>query len=532
MGSNKTKWQCSVVESAAGPVASLTVTTDDSTVSQFRIKGVCYSPCPIGGSNNNAPGIGDWFWDTYTSGSTTITSWEQTWANDLPKIKALGVNTIRVYCMLSKQLPDKWNTKTIYTHQKFLDACYAHGIFVLVGFPLPTQMFDKGQTPIPDATWWQKNLQQTVSALGVHPAVMGFVIANEVDNGAVDTYGPSSKKKYWWSQVEAMAKIAKKAAPDKIIGIANHDDPGICTHCAAEMADCTSIDFWGVNTYQPQSFSSVFGGSGFSNGYAKLTGAALKPVILTEYGFPSTSRITANTLNPAEIISTTETQQNVANVLNIMMPQAYAEQLNLGVCYFEYCDEWWNQSGYTIAANTTCPAASGPNAPNGGSGGNFTPPDDYTWYGGPIACGFPNYYWDNEGFGLYSVAVGSGRNPSNPWDSSTNAPATPLDTRTPRAPVISSVTNFYGLSLLSGFVTAVTQQSDGTAQVTINSNEYGRPPAQRTAGSLNNYFYSPGNLTPEEETELVSAKTSGKYVTVGIDVVGGNRMIISVIVGP
>lgn len=522
---NTTKWQCNVVQSNGGPVASLTVTTNGSTVSPFRIRGVCYSPCPIGGSNNNAANIGDWFWDTYTSGGTTITSWQQTWENDLPNIKALGVNTIRVYCMLSQQLPDQWNTNTIYTHQKFLDACYKNGIYVMVGFPLPTQIFDNGQTPTPAQSWWQSNLQTTVTTLGAHPAVMGFIIANEVDNGAVDTYGPATNKTYWWSQVQAMAQIAKTAAPDKLVGIANHDDPGICENCATEMATCTSIDFWGVNTYQPQSFASVFGSSTINNGYAKLTGAALKPVILTEYGFPSTSRTTANTLVPTAIISTPETQQNVANVLNTMLPQAYNEQLNLGVYYFEYCDEWWNQSQYSIAAQTTCPQGTGTFAPNGGQGAsNLVPPNDYTWYGGPIACGFPNYYWDNDGFGLYAVAVVGNRPPDNPWNSLTNAPALPLDLRTARPSVIAAITNFNSLHLISGFVTGITQVN-GSTQVTINSDEYGRPPATGKTGALTNYFYMPGNLSQAEETQLANA--SGNYVTLAID---GNRNVISVVV--
>lgn len=180
-------------------------------------------------------------------------------------------------------------------------------------------------------------------------------------------------------------------------------------------------------------------------GYATLTGAALKPVILTEYGFPSTSRTTANTLTPTAIYSDSTTEANVAAVLDTMLPNAYAEQLNLGVCYFEFCDEWWNQSGYTIAASASCPGATGANAPSGGAGSNGTlqPPNGYTWYGGPIACGFPNYYWDNDGFGLYSVGVGAGRDPANPWDGSTNAPATPLDTRTARTAVIQSLTKAF-----------------------------------------------------------------------------------------
>jgi hypothetical protein len=529
-----TKWDCSVVESAGGPVASLTVTTNGSTVSPFRIKGVCYSPCPIGGSNNNAANIGDWFWDSYTDNGTTITSWEQTWTNDLQNIKALGVNTIRVYCMLGTQLPETWNSGIVYTHQKFLDACYDNGIYVLVGFPLPTQLFDQGEVPSPSQAWWENNLKTTIAALAVHPAVMGFTIANEVDNGAVDTYGPSSNKAYWWGQVQAMASIAKAAAPGKLVGIANHDDPGICSNCAEEMAQCTNIDFWGVNTYQPQSFSSVFGSSTIPHGYAKLSGAALKPVLLTEYGFPSTTRKTENTLHPEKIISNTETQQNVANILNAMMPQAYAEQLNLGVCYFEYCDEWWNQSEYNIPAGVLCPAATGPYAPNGGNTGasNLVPPNDYTWFGGPVACGFPNYYWDNDGFGLYSVAVGAGRDPSQPWDNANNAPATPLDTRTARLPVISAITAFNGLSLVSGFVTAITQLNDHSTQVAINSDKYGRPPATGTTGSLTNYFYEPGSLSPAEISELQQAYTSGEYVTVTIKMEDEGRSIDSVVVGP
>ncbi|WP_341904890.1 cellulase family glycosylhydrolase [Fluviicola taffensis] len=527
---NTTTWKCSVTQSNSGPIASMTVTTNGSAVSPFRIKGVCYSPCPIGGSNNNASNIGDWFWDTYTSGSTTITSWEQTWENDLPKIKALGINTIRVYCMLSQQLPNQWNTDTIFTHQKFLDACYQLGIYVLVGFPLPTQLFDSGQVPTPDQTWWQNNLQTTVTNLGSHPAVMGFIIANEVDNGSVDTYGPSTNQTYWWSQVQAMALIAKTAAPDKLIGISNHDDPGICENCETEMATCTSIDFWGVNTYQPQTFASVFGNSTITSGYAKLSGAALKPVILTEYGFPATSRTSENTLSPLQIMSNTETQQNVATVLETMLPAAYAEQMNLGVCYFEYCDEWWNQSGYTLSSSGSCPTGTGPYAPNGSnssSGTAFNAPNDYTWFGGPIACGFPNYYWDNEGFGLYAVAVGSNRNPAQPWDQSTNSPALPLDTRTPRTPITSQISTFNNYNLISGFVTAI-DQVNGSTQVSVSSDEYGRPPATGKPGSLTNYFYMPGNLSQAEETELANAKTSGKYVTL---VFNDDRSIVLVVTG-
>lgn len=434
-GSPSSTWTCAVDTTGPAPVATLYRSVNSGTPLPFTIKGICYSPCPIGGSNAFGPAIGDWFWDTYDASGTTITNWSGTWSADLPRIAAMGANTIRVYCMLQQQL----SGSNVFTHTAFLDACQENGLSVLVGFPLPPQLFVFGQTPQPSAAFWTENLRNTVAQMAGHPAVMGFTIANEVDNGNVSTYGPPQDASYWWGQVQAMAAIAKAAAPTKLVGIANHDDPGICTNCQTYMAACPDIDFWGVNTYQPQSFSSVFGGGSYTDGYAMLSGAALKPVLLTEYGFPSTTR--PDPLQPLGITENDQSRQNVAGVLNTMLPQAFAEGMNLGVCYFEYCDEWWNQSAYTIQ-----PATSGstPSAcPSGGQGGSFAPPNAYTWYGGPIACGFPNYYWDNDGFGLYSVGVGAGRDPANPWNGAANAPALPLDTRTARTPVIDAVQTAY-----------------------------------------------------------------------------------------
>ncbi|MEL7002349.1 MAG: hypothetical protein AAFN93_06390 [Bacteroidota bacterium] len=524
-----TKWDWSIAKSTGGPVASLTVTTNGNLISPFRIKGVCYSPCPIGGSNNNAPSIGDWFWDTYKSGDTTIQSWEETWSRDLLKIKKLGANTIRVYCMLSEQLPEHYNEGLVFTHNNFLDACYSKGLFVLVGFPMPQEVFYKDEEPNLGINWWTTNLKSTIKQLASHPAILGFTIANEVDNGAVNTYENESKTntvkvKYFWDQVENIAKLSKKLAPDKLIGIANHDDPNICKKASSYMEKCTSVDFWGINTYQPDSFVSIFGNSE-TVGYSTIPKAALKPTILTEYGFPSTSRKSVNTLKPEKIYSDSTTQKNVANVLSTMLPKAQAEQLNLGVCYFEFCDEWWNQSTFNITPVTsTCRSATGANTPTPGNGGPFVSPNDYTWYGGPVACGFPNYYWDNEGFGLYSVGVAEGRSPANPWED--NAPALPLDTRTARPPLIAALTDFYKKSFLSGVVVAIDKQPGKPIQVGLSSDQYGRPPATGK-GSLTNYFYEPNDITAAEEAQLSDSKNSGKYVTLTLE----GRNVTSVIVG-
>jgi hypothetical protein len=425
-------WTTKITQTKNGPEASILLSRNVGTPLPFRVKGMCYSPCPIGGSNAFGPAIGDWFWDSFA----TVTSWQQTWSNDLPMIKSLGVNVIRIYCMLANQLPP---SQQLFTHKAFLDACEAQGLYVLVGIPLPQSLFCSNQDPTPAASWWESALTATVTQMATHPAVMGFIVANEVDNGNLNTYNPDGVKAgYWWSQVEKMAALAKKAAPTKLVGISNHDDPGICDNCQTYMAACPSVDFWGVNTYQTQQFDSVFGGTtNYPTGYATLTGTALKPVMLTEYGMPATSR--PNALDPTGIYSDATTEGRAAAVISTMVPKAFAELMSVGLCYFEYCDEWWNQSAYSLAPDQTCPGATAPDAPNTGAGGNFVPPNTFTWYGGPVACGFPNYYWDNDGFGLYSIGVGQGRDPSHPWDVSTNAPALPLDTRTARTSMISAL---------------------------------------------------------------------------------------------
>lgn len=104
--SDTTTWTCSVDTSSGSAVASLAVSVNGGPASPFVIKGVCYSPCPIGGSNNNGPNIGDWFWDSYeVVPGVWITNWSGTWSNDLQTIATLGVNLIRVYCFLDTQLP-------------------------------------------------------------------------------------------------------------------------------------------------------------------------------------------------------------------------------------------------------------------------------------------------------------------------------------------------------------------------------------------------------------------------------------------
>jgi hypothetical protein len=382
--------------------ANLTVTrTDDGTTSPFTVRGICYSPCPMNASNKNGPGLGDWYWDTLVNpnnpGDVWAYAWESVWARDLDKLRDLGINCIRVYSMLYKQIgldgsvPTEAQYPTLpkFTHRKFLDLCWNNGknpIYVIVGIPMAPDLYRQDVNTKPIQYYWEHVLVDTAQDLAKHPAVLGFTVGNEVDapGYTYDTANPHSPLvQYWWKQLEKYAQMVKAVAPHKLVGIANHDFREIVGYSASYMGTCTSLDFWGVNTYQTTTFDSVFGTDG-GPGYDQLTGVALKPVVLTEWGLPATGHHDPN--NRYTIYSDTATETSTANVVAQVLPKAYLQPLCSGVTYFEYSDEWWKQDGANL----------------------------YTWYGGTSNPGFPNGYWDDEGFGVFSIERAGYNNGTDP----------------------------------------------------------------------------------------------------------------------
>lgn len=394
------------------------------------LKGVCYSPCQIGDSNKNGPNIGDWFWDYYIVDSSTnqaILNWRNLWVKetisgaevknsgsgvsknldtfqtrqDLDNIKAMGANMIRVYAMLPYQFNTAgtaFNYEQLFTHLEFLDECYERNIFVLVGYPTPAPFWTKGATCTPPRTDWETTVyNKFLEALGQHPAVMGFTMLNELDGQGTSYLIPSQttdtsvtdQVTFYWDLVETMAANAKSLAPDKLIGHAFHEGAadGQCTEVMLPYINkAKSVDYWGINTYQTSTLDPVFepnagftGSIGYNHLYNHTTDYpyVAKPVILTEIGWPATGHDAEG-----KIYSDSTTQTNTATMISNMIPKVYKEESCLGMFYFEYSDEWWGQPVPTV----------------------------YEWNIGDQADGFPNGYWDIEGFGLYGVS----KNPDIP----------------------------------------------------------------------------------------------------------------------
>lgn len=422
----------------------------------LKLKGICYSPAPINFSNKDAPSVGDLFWDTYveTVKNTTIYNWYGIWGSgalgdtgyygrdDIKEIRNMGANSIRVYSMLSRQLSGGKDdpipapgTGNHFQHKQFLDRCWNNGnnpIYVLVGVPLPDVCFRSDIAPkTGEIAFWEYVLEETVNDTKDHPAVLGYVIMNEHDaeptsfprdpnkpvNGPYFPGEPSPLTEYFYGQTAKYADAVKAAAPKKLVGWALHDAPEFVQFASVKpdpgptyMEQLKSFDFWGVNTYHNDSLNAIFGTNSPGN-YTSLPANVKKPVLFTEFGWPATTH------KDGKLHEDATTHANVAKVVTERYKEAFENPLLLGAYYFEFQDEWWKQGG---GQNHTWDPTTAP--PNN----------------------FPNGYWDEEGFGLFSTAPTSPREATDsPFPEGGAGPVLPLDTLTPRIPIIDALRAVY-----------------------------------------------------------------------------------------
>ena len=293
--------------------------------SPFTIRGICYSPTPVGVSGSIYP-----YGDYWTINYQAVTQ------RDLANLRRMGVNVVRSYGWLSG--PD---------HTDYLDRCYNGGerpIYVLVNRWIDPYTDWTNATVIAalEAEW--RTLAQEVAN---HPAVMGVIVGNEVNllNG-------NGSKPEFWEAMNTLAAAIKSEATSKLVGIA-------VTWSSSQIeqydATLTSMDFWGIQVYPGLSYSFRF------DMYAARSE---KPLILTETGYDAYDNLAegeypGNAAYPADVLE---------GLLGEIRDNA---EVCSGVCIFEYSDEWWKAAGdYSVQD------------PGGYSNGSF--PDRYAneeWWG-------------------------------------------------------------------------------------------------------------------------------------------------------
>jgi hypothetical protein len=491
--------------------AHLKVGVEGNAPEEFLVKGVAYSPAPIGYNTRQSLDLGDFFWDT--PAPQFFIDWEGLWQRDLENIRKLGFNTIRVYNMSPYHLnavnpgdppikgipdpdniPDEDNGVFLYEHTKFLDACWNNGedpIYVLVGVSMPAEIWvkgihDSGQSDAFVARvikFWDRSFPIMVDEVKTHPAVMGFTVFNEqaFPHLYSDNAADPAVSTFWWDQVKKYTELGKGIAPTKLMGWATNDDPQIPIAAPNFLASHgQALDFFGVNGYQTDNWNPTL-----DNYRVSQLGDLARPVILTEFGMPVTTRtdktlfqpflgqalaacqqllasqfgvapnqvqippgtdvnLTFPTLASAKSIVNDDPAvlARAAEIVGSLSKKSFEHPICVGMTYFDWCDEWWKQEPYGTFLIPDFASAD----PNAKKTVHCVPLEPFTQEGGQPQVSFPGGYWDEEGFGLHSIALNPKRTAAQvfadkQWKTGAN---TVPDDLTPRQPVLDALLNSYG----------------------------------------------------------------------------------------
>lgn len=425
-----TRWKTSVDASGIASVTLSSSQVNGGAPKDIVLKGVAYSPAPIGTSNKDGPGLGDLFWDTPRPND--FLDFDKVWKRDLENIRAKGFNSVRVYSLIANFIKDNGDIPTpaeiadvnqlrVREHKKFLDAAWNNGvnpIYVLAGIPTPDSLWVKSIFDNPGNTaknvYWDNNFTATLNQLKDHPAVIGFTMFNE-QGGAAEFNGTATNSRHYWSQIQKYSQRAKTIAPDKLIGWAFFDNVSFATDTVEyRRTYAKAIDFYGVNAFQPTTIA-------FLKPWEKaIQGDTARPIFMTEFGIPATGHRN-NSRDPLTIYADATTVQKAADAMSKMLPLVFQHPAAAGVFYFEWSDEWWKQD--PLAGVNTLNTRQ--------EGGQFI---DY----------FPNLFYDEEGFGLNSIALGDREAAQvytdKPWGKGGNVQ---VDVLSPKTSLMDAVTNAY-----------------------------------------------------------------------------------------
>ncbi|HTA38162.1 MAG TPA: hypothetical protein VK760_03760 [Candidatus Acidoferrales bacterium] len=320
----------------------------------FLVKGVAYSPTPIGTTVGDLPLLDD----PLRNANKPI------WSRDLPRMVAMGVNAIHVYNVA----PPGYDQQTGPIAQ-FLNAAWNGGktpVYVLMSvYFTGDQLLNATQTQLLAKKY--HDLDQKYAAF---PAVMGVAIGNEI--GTPQYYTSPA----WWKNFNIVADAARKGfadggAPNKLVTTSEADYDLQAVQNGEKYN--AAVDVWGVNIYRGRTFTSLF---------TQIRSFTKKPVMLTEYGM-SAARHTklTNTYSfvdtpaglgvckpdtPSGVQATNDVVQlpatgnpNMNGLVNAASNNATslytgykADKGVSGGFYFEWNDEWWKGNASTPSVHS------------------------------------------------------------------------------------------------------------------------------------------------------------------------------------
>jgi hypothetical protein len=237
----------------------------DKAPEKFFIKGMTYSPTPIGNGLGDPPSCDD----PLRNDNKAI------WSRDLRLIRAMRVNAIRVFNVSPPPYDEKLGTIN-----EFLDAAWNKGnnpVYVLMTIFFPGDALNNDGA----ANDISGQYERLAAKYALYPAVMGVSISNEITGGT----GWTTKK--WWDNYSKVADGARRGFASKGVKklVTSADFDGVTTFDYKGRKQIAQIyygeqfgarvDAWGDNIYRGRWFTDLL---------QQIEDTTTKPVILTEYG--------------------------------------------------------------------------------------------------------------------------------------------------------------------------------------------------------------------------------------------------------
>ncbi len=339
----------------------------DGVYKKFLIKGVGYSPVPIGRS------LSDWEPNIFDDSDIL--------GRDFPLLEKMRANTIRIWKGNDTQDGSRFQTKLT---QNTLDMAEDFGLKIIAGFYMP---------PGPDVAWGidysqcNGNLSEEckdllddfmayVGEFKGHSAILFWAIGNENNRDFEDLADRQEQRVGFYYLVNKMAAEGKKieGLDYRPVAVVNGgiEDIGI-----GETSDTNlgNIDIWGANVYRGRGFNNVFG---------EFTGKSNKAFWISEYGIDA-----VNGLEEDQI-----TQDQWAGDLWDEIFDASVTAQAIGGTIMAYSDEWWK------------PWSTDDGCQGDGCGDDLHQLDGYS------CPAQPDGFCHEEWWGIVSIAPG--QNPTDP----------------------------------------------------------------------------------------------------------------------
>ncbi len=278
---------------------------------QFVIKGVGYSPVPIGADPEKDPPFGDYFTIEYKS----------IYNRDLPLIREMGANVLRI---------NNWNISA--DHSDFLDRAYNGGsnpIYIIAGFRIAPGLDINPVSPTNVREQLKADFRKMVAIHKNYPAILMWAIGNNLNSSSL--YGKNLDDLF--SLIDEMALVAHLEEGTNFHPVTvNLADESIAD--IVSRSDTAKIDIWGVNVNRGASFGSFF------DDYKSISD---KPLLVMEFGIDAYDERTGDEYEKGAI----PYQATYAELLwNEISKNG---DICIGGVIKSYSDElWWGKYGNTI----------------------------------------------------------------------------------------------------------------------------------------------------------------------------------------